>query len=1407
MPNRIIKKILFCLFFMLTSFFSDAACVSPNASAGSIDYNSTTKNSTYCNGSEWKNLKYGGVDFLSDIGDAKNFKASSINSLDMSGNYAYVTHGTSMYVIDVTDVSNPTYIASFNHPNNTQIVGVKIDGTTAYLISSNWVLALDVTIPSNPTLIGSIYNSAMTSPRLIEFHNGYVYGLKDGAIFVFDFLIPSAPVFVASLVDAVNIRQPFSTYVSGNFLYISDQNYDQLTILDITNPSTISVESMISDSVKLNGISDLYVQGNYLYGVAKLASSLVIVDVTDKANPSIFKEFKSSGINNGVRLVAYNQFLFVGCDTGSSSGSYLTTIDISNPLEPEEIFKIYIEGARFPGADYMKASSGRLALYSADSNFISTYDISSKPLGKQSIENSLFAKNNSSTSMIASVGNYAVAAGGAEEIFIYDVSTPSTPVPRGAWRTPDGVNLYGSALEFDGQYAYYGATNRATVYIVDVGTNPDRPKMVAQITDNLIGTVHNIIYQNNYIYVANKFGSRLTIVDVTNRANPIIVGSLQDSTNLSGIIGLFKEGNYVYVASGTAKTFSIIDVSDKANPTLVSSITDATLFSALVDVTKVGNYVYLLAQGNDSLFIIDVTNPSSPVYVSQFQNSTYYDYGYSLIAKGSTLVISSFLSGISFVDISNPLNPTPYFRETGSNTLFAINGNYVYNPGNWGIKTYDITTPATPTSLGIVNYVGQLQGASSFQKIGNYGLITSTTNKSIAIVNLTDVNDLFFEPSFIDTTNLNGSIDMVVDGSYAYVLGSNQFSIYDISTLPTISFVSKVTDISTISSASRLIVEGNYLYLSSSSASRITIYDISNKASPTLVSSLNDSNLSGAFDMKKIGNYIYTTSKTAKTFCSVDVSNVSSPVIGNCYSDATYFDGIQEFEIIGNIAFVTTYTTSTNPTLTRLDISNPLNITLIESIKTGRSMFSLIKKGNTIFFSHDNGTKYGQFFVDASGEVRAQSKDIAYYGNSTYQRLYVVGDYLYSVSSLGGTFSIVDISDKTAPSYLETFFKQSDSITSVNDTSYDHPYLYGINYTGYLHRIDVSDPLNASLVDEVSNVAYSQAGGLYVKNNIAFVTVPTSSSISSYDISNFQRPKLLKSIASFSNQNNIGKIKAVGNTLYAAAGSSSVIASFDISDPANFTSLHYLKDTTNFSWFSSFDISGNYLYFCTPSTDKLHIIDISNPSAMVRVDSIVDSVNFDNCSDLKADGNYLYLLSASTDSLTIIDISNPTVPTVVSRLVDPVKLDYLQRMVVNGNYILASTTLSSGYTLIDITNKNSPEVNTNFQNNYNNGAASIGLIGGKYFSYTNNPTTGRFLTFEVRPEINLSSCSVEGQIAWDPVNKAMGFCNGTHVKSMGPIPGAGGGGCSSPSGIAGAMEYNTSLNQFQYCDGANWISI
>lgn len=84
---------------------------------------------------------------------------------------------------------------------------------------------------------------------------------------------------------------------------------------------------------------------------------------------------------------------------------------------------------------------------------------------------------------------------------------------------------------------------------------------------------------------------------------------------------------------------------------------------------------------------------------------------------------------------------------------------------------------------------------------------------------------------------------------------------------------------------------------------------------------------------------------------------------------------------------------------------------------------------------------------------------------------------------------------------------------------------------------------------------------------------------------------------------------------------------------------------------------------------------------------------------------------------------------------------------------------------------------------------------------------GTFSVYNYIPITNLGACSKSGSLSYNSVQNVYSYCDGSLEYPLGPYPGSGGAGCSTPSGFTGSLKYNTTSNQFRYCNGTSWVSI
>lgn len=169
--------------------------------------------------------------------------------------------------------------------------------------------------------------------------------------------------------------------------------------------------------------------------------------------------------------------------------------------------------------------------------------------------------------------------------------------------------------------------NCAQLQVIDVSI-PISPIVVKHIKipgitsgGNLSPAV-SIFYSKGYVYVGlSKVGSTSTngefnIIDVggggglASPANPILMGSYIVGNGVNAVV---VRGNYAYVASPNSENMTMLDITDRANPYQVGGSDSLTAGGAHgKSLYLQSNTVYLgRTFGSNELYAFDVTNPSN----------------------------------------------------------------------------------------------------------------------------------------------------------------------------------------------------------------------------------------------------------------------------------------------------------------------------------------------------------------------------------------------------------------------------------------------------------------------------------------------------------------------------------------------------------------------------------------------------------------------------------------------------------------------------------------------------------------------------------------------------------------------------------------------------------------------------
>jgi len=218
-------------------------------------------------------------------------------------------------------------------------------------------------------------------------------------------------------------------------------------------------------------------------------------------------------------------------------------------------------------------------------------------------------------------------------LVVFDVSQPSSPQLIGQHRvfseedSPDNfTNIHNISISPDGNFVY--AINQSfpntDLRVIDV-SDPTSPKEAGRfaIDDNFASgqahDIHVIEYEGRLIGFLNYLAAGLWITDVTDPASI----SVLSSTSWDGIFShsgwAFPLGGKLYYAhteEGYDKHLTILDVTDLANPQVVSHFNTRPGLS--IHNVQVAHSIAYISYYVDGLRVVDVRDPKNPREIGHF---------------------------------------------------------------------------------------------------------------------------------------------------------------------------------------------------------------------------------------------------------------------------------------------------------------------------------------------------------------------------------------------------------------------------------------------------------------------------------------------------------------------------------------------------------------------------------------------------------------------------------------------------------------------------------------------------------------------------------------------------------------------------------------------------------------------
>jgi hypothetical protein len=587
-------------------------------------------------------------------------------------------------------------------------------------------------------LYGRIRNIGFNSLGMTEsifVENNIAYVPSGQQLLLIDVSTPSNPALLSSL------EIPYyamDVYVENNLAYLSHIDYG-FSIIDVSNPLNPTLLAVVSDC---GTVTDVHVKGDFVF-VAMVTEGVYnygihVYNITSPENPI---QMNQQCYGQEVRrIITDDKYLYAAINAKYPNGTLYSSINIFNIENPYLINQIgeYIEPERSFTLELFISGSYLFACQLTGSgNYLNIYNVAVP-------SNILFVDHFSADDVILDchiTSTHAYIACNEDGLIIVNIAT-LTEVSR----LDTDVYLWGVFVK--GNNAYLA--DLGSLIVVDI-TDPATPIIIGSFETTPV-TSSFVAVKDDYAYIGDTTKG-FSVFDVSDKTNPI---QLDHIDVLDGVLGLEISGNYLYIIA-FPYYFHIYNITNPANPVEVGSYNCTTQPFGL---TIQGNYAYLGIY--DRFSIIDITDKTNPYEIGGVDTLPFI---YDILIDGNFAYLACEADGLQIIDLSVLTNPTIVSTTNLQVNAYEIVGynNYVIIGHSSGMTTVDVTNPNNPTIVYDYNMFDI--GISSLKRQDDL-LFAATYHEGIRIFNISN-------PTRPIEIGFNNSIyyaqDIVYDGGAFFV--------------------------------------------------------------------------------------------------------------------------------------------------------------------------------------------------------------------------------------------------------------------------------------------------------------------------------------------------------------------------------------------------------------------------------------------------------------------------------------------------------------------------------------------------------------------------------------------------------------------------------------------------------------
>jgi hypothetical protein len=850
---------------------------------------------------------------------------SGVTDVAVFGNYAFIANN-GLYVIDVSNPAAPKHAGHLpsNNPldseRNGYAVAITVTGGHAYVLGDGALKVIDISDPAKPSVIGHRYTSGAANELVVAGTHAFVAAGHAG-LEVFEVSNPANPVRVSGYATEGHAA---GVSLSGQYAYVTSVTTNSqgvLEVIDITNPANprqVGRHESTGTTDEYGVSSQVIVVDSYAY-IGDLSAGLEVLDVTNPGDIQRIGSYPTRGSAN--HLTVSGDYAYI-----ADSDFGLQVIDLNDPANPKRV-------GGHPTLSYDALALAGSNAYVVAGGSMQVIDVST-PANPKHV-GAYYGAHLQASHLVVS-GSHAYLVDEESGLEVIDISSPASPQKIG------GIESRGAAaVAVADNYAYVvgGLWDKTTQNWVDCGltiidiSDPANPQRVGGFeTDDMVGPIGTVAVSGQHAYMlagweegtAWRYG--LHILNIGEKSIPALAARISAGQGGGfGRRGLVLSGNHALFGGGYGG-LAMVDVSVPANPTIVSS-PNLSDFVRAVGIS--GNHAFL-GTGIDyespppALVILDVSSPSQPIEVGRLP--TYGNVQDLVISNGLCYLVEK--AGLKIINVTRPAHPQRVGRYVNSNgsawqvsasgeLLFVVNAH-----PNDGFDAISIRDPINPVKVG-----------SSLTAPVSAADVTVSDGYAYAPDSLPGGDELKVfdirnpaQPALVGrcAPGVGRHTRVAVTGNLAFVGGDAGLRVINIS------------DRSNPSPAGRLAGGLNATLIAASDEhvyvtdwfGNLHVVNVTDPANPRRVAGLDNDwtarHWRWDYDIALSGHYLYVLSgflPDRGRLRVIDINNPANPhEVGSYTTHMTWV--AKGLEVSGRYAYLASYWTG----LEVLDVSNPANV-------------------------------------------------------------------------------------------------------------------------------------------------------------------------------------------------------------------------------------------------------------------------------------------------------------------------------------------------------------------------------------------------------------------------------------------------------------------------------------------------